>query len=66
MRRMLQSGFAQSLARLLTISATNNASVVQTMNYDASGRLGGVTESFGQQCTLGYDSQNRLIVVTRQ
>jgi hypothetical protein len=66
MRRMLQSGFARSLARLLTISVANNASVAQTMNHDASARLSVVTDSFGERFMLGDDSQNRLIKVTRQ
>jgi len=45
---------------------TSRAAVVQTMNYDTSGRLSTVLDSFGHKLSLGYDAQNRVFSVTRQ
>jgi len=49
--------------RLLSIAS--RAGVVQTMGY-VNGRLSTVTDSFGHQLILTYDSQNRVQSVTRQ
>jgi YD repeat-containing protein len=39
---------------------------VQTANYDSSGRLSTVTDSFGHQLSVAYDSQSRVSSATLQ
>jgi YD repeat-containing protein len=50
--------------KLLTV--TSRSGLVQTMSYDGSDRLSGVSDSFGHQLILNYDAQGHLSTVTRQ